>query len=172
MQDSMSWQCHPFAFEQTNQTASHGEEGGVKLTTDAQVVPSGGTSLQSQSAAKAALRGRGGAGTAADEDVPAVLGLLGPVLGLLGPVLGLFAGLLAPDAEDGEAGATVSAVHLHRPQVDAQKPFGFAELVLVIKLAEQAPKPFCIAEQRECAQKPLVAIGGAVLPFFMKSAEH
>lgn len=115
-------------------------------------MPSGGTSLQSQSAAKAALRGRGGAGTAADEDVPAVLGLLGPVLGLLGPVLGLFAGLLAPDAEDGEAGATVSAVHLHRPQVDAQKPFGFAELVLVIKLAEQAPKPFCIAEQRECAQ--------------------
>ena len=25
MQDSMSWQCHPFAFEQTNQTASHGK---------------------------------------------------------------------------------------------------------------------------------------------------
>ena len=30
---------------------------GIKLTTDAQVVPSGGTSLQSQLAAKAALSG-------------------------------------------------------------------------------------------------------------------
>lgn len=134
-----------------------GKQGGVKLTTDAQVVSSGGTSLQSQSAAKAALRGRGGAGTAADEVAPAVLGLLGPAPGLLGPVLGLVPGLLRPISglfagllppEDGEVGAVVSAVHLHRPQVDAQKPFGFVELVLVMKVAEQAPKPFCIAEQK------------------------
>lgn len=86
-----------------------GERGGTKLTTDAQVVPSGGTSLQSQSAAKAALRGWGDAGTTADEVVPAVLGLLGPVpgllgpgLGLLGPVLGLVEGPLPPDTEVGE----------------------------------------------------------------------
>ena len=129
---------------------------GTKLTTNAQVVSSGGTSLQSQLAAKAALSGRGGACAvlAADGDLPAVLELLGSATGLLGLGLGLFElatgllelalGLLLWDDGDWGLGA---AEQLHRPHVFAQKPLVFVGLVFVMKPAEHCPKPFCIAEQ-------------------------
>lgn len=94
-----------------------------------------------------------------------MLGLLGTATGLLGLGLGLLGaapgllelalGLLLWDAGDWGVGA---AGQLHRPHVLAQKPLGFAGLVLVMKPAEHCPKPFCNAEQTGVSIQSLSAM--------------